>query len=147
MPSPAPIAALVAALALVCASCASSRVPPAEIHGRLASGGGFLGDWDFYPATCAVHNDEVVLIENNASLKRIRLVDRSRMPSSRNAKVDVHVAKETPTGSVDLIFTDPACVKSSLQGGPQGYSGKVSLDCTSGQGGHVLGEITFSGCK
>jgi hypothetical protein len=138
---------LAATLVLTCASCAGSRAAPPKIEGRLASGGGFLGDWDFYPATCAVHNDEVVLIESQASPKRVRLVDRSRVMSSRTAKVDVHVAKETPTGQVDLIFTDPSCVKSALQGGPDGYTGRVSLDCTSGQGGHVVGEITFSGCK
>jgi hypothetical protein len=139
-------AACAATLALVCASCAASHGAP-QIHGRLASGGGFLGDWDFYPASCAVHDDEVVLLESAASLKRVKLVDRSRMPSSRNAKIDVHVARQTETGSTDLIFTDPACVKSSLQGGPQGYGGEVSLDCKTGEGGHVIGRITFQGCK
>jgi hypothetical protein len=146
MPSPALVAALGAALMLACASCAGNR-SPAEIHGRLASGGGYLGDWDFYPATCAVHNDEVVLIEDNASLKRVRLVDRTRMPSTRNAKVDVHVARETPTGSMDLIFTDPSCVQSTLKGGPEGYGGEVSLDCKTGEGGHVVGRISFDRCR
>jgi hypothetical protein len=146
------IAALGATLVLACASCAGSRAAPAKIEGRLASGGGYLGDWDFYPAACAVHDDEVVLVESQAGLsftgmKRVRLVDRSRVPSARNAKIDVHVARETPTGPMDLIFTDPSCVKSALSAGPQGYAGKVSLDCTSGQGGHVVGEITFSGCR
>jgi hypothetical protein len=142
----APRAALALTLGLVCASCASSGPPPA-LQGRIASGGGFLGDWDFYPVTCAVHNDEVVLIESPSSLKRVRLVDRTRAPSTRNAKIDVHVAKATPSGSMDLVFTDPNCVQSSLQGGPKGYAGTVSLDCKTGEGGHVVGKITFDGCR
>jgi hypothetical protein len=136
-----------AMVALVCASCGGARVPPAALQGRIASGGGFLGDWDFYPSACTVHGDEVVLLESKNSPKRVRLVDRTRAPSTRNAKIDVHVAKETDKGMMDLIFTDPACVTSRMQGGPAGYSGEVALDCMTGEGGHVVGKITFAGCR
>jgi hypothetical protein len=134
------------AFALLLGACASHS-GPALIQGRIASGGGFLGDWDFYPGRCAVRHDEVVLIEDNASREQVRLVDRSRMPSTRNAKIDVHVARETDKGTVDLVFTDPACVKSEMQSGPRGYSGNVAIDCATGEGGHVVGKVTFQGCR
>ena len=136
-----------AAFVLTCAACSGSRAPPPQISGRIASGGGHLGDWDFYPVLCAVHDDQVVLVEDNLNLKRVRLVDRSRMPSQTNAKVDVHVARQTPTGAMDLVFTDPACVQSTLRADPRGYGGEVSLDCMTGEGGHVVGKITFEGCR
>jgi hypothetical protein len=129
------------------AGACASHTGPAELHGRVASGGGFLGAWDFYPGTCLVHHDEVVLMEDKSGRQQIRLVDRTRAPSTRNAKIDVHVARETDKGTVDLIFTDPACVKSEMQGGPTGYSGQVAMDCETGEGGHVVGKITFQGCR
>jgi hypothetical protein len=135
----------VCATFLASAACAGHAGP--EVQGRLASANGFLGDWDFYPATCASRRDEVVLIEDKASKEQIRLVDRTRAPSSRNAKIDVHVARETDKGTVDLVFTDPACVQSTLEGGPMGYSGRVAIDCVTGEGGHVVGKIAFAGCK
>jgi hypothetical protein len=120
---------------------------PTVLRGRMASGGGFLGDWDFFPGTCVVHHDEVVLLEDKSGREQVRLVDRTQNPSTRNAKIDVHVARETDKGTVDLIFTDPACVKSAMQGGPQGYSGEVAIDCQTGEGGRVVGKITFQGCR
>jgi len=143
-----PVAVLATAVSLGVSlgACAPSHLP-AELHGRVASGGGSLGDWDLYPRACSVHQDEVVLTEDKSSRQQIRLVDRTRMPSTRNAKIDVHVARATDTGMIDLIFTDPACVKSAMQGGPLGYSGEVALDCVTGEGGHVVGKITFQGCR
>jgi hypothetical protein len=139
-----PLAA--ASFALLVTGCAA-RVGPPEIHGRIASGGGYLGDWDFYPGTCAVRHDEVVLIEDKSSREQVRLVDRTRTPSTRNAKIDVHVERETDKGMMDLIFTDPSCVKSEMASGPRGYSGNVTLDCATGEGGHVVGKVTFQGCR
>jgi hypothetical protein len=140
-------AAAALAIAVACVACASARQGPASVGGRLASGGGFLGDWDFYPTLCAVHDDAVVILDHAASTKRIRVVDRSRTPGTRDAKIDVHVAKDTPTGAMDLIFTDPACVKSSLTSGPTGYQGEVILDCQTGEGGHIVGKVTFDHCR
>jgi hypothetical protein len=141
-----PLARIAVCVTLLAPAACAGRTGPL-VEGRVASGGGFLGDWDFYPATCASRRDEVVLVEDKASPEQIRLVDRSQAPSSRNAKIDVHVAKETDKGTVDLIFTDPTCVQSTLVGGPKGYSGQVVLDCVTGEGGHVVGKITFAGCK
>jgi hypothetical protein len=140
------IAALAALLVFAaCAACAGAQRP--QIDGRIASGGGFLGAWDFYPSTCASRGDEVFLIEDRASPQTVRLIDRSNAPWTRNAKVDVRVARVTDKGAMDLSFTDPACVQSSLQSSPKGYSGQVSLDCVTGEGGHVVGKITFAGCR
>jgi hypothetical protein len=123
------------AVMVLSGACASQA--PAVLRGR----------WDFYPGTCIVHHDEVVLMEDKSAREQVRLVDRTQNPSTRNAKIDVHVAKETDKGMMDLIFTDPACVTSRMQGGPAGYSGEVALDCMTGEGGHVVGKITFQGCR
>lgn len=37
------------AVTFVCAGCASS---PPHVEGRIASGDGYLGDWDLFPNDC-----------------------------------------------------------------------------------------------
>jgi hypothetical protein len=138
--------ALVCLAVLGLAACAHGG--SATIEGRIASGGGYLGSWDFYPTVCEAQGDStVVLAEEGDDKRRLLLIDRSGGKGTRRQKVDVHVDGDTPNGAMDILLTDARCVTSSLHRGEGGsFNGSVEVDCETGEGGRVRGTVKFANC-
>src|SRR5580700_9930915 len=101
-------------LVLLVAGCANQAQP--RVEGRLASGGGYLGDWDLYPNRCSKRGPgEIVLDRSGDPKHKLRLIDRSRGGPSSPAKVEVRVDNDTPNGPREILLTDATCVKGSVE--------------------------------
>jgi hypothetical protein len=113
----------------------------------MASGGGYLGDWDLYPNHCTRIRDGVVLDQDGDGRRKVRLVDRSRGQSSSLSKVEVRLQSETTDGPVEIILTDATCVTGSFEAEGKHPAGSLKFDCITGEGGHVFGAVDFDGCR
>ncbi len=134
----------VGALGILEAACGG---PEPHVEGRVASGGGYLGDWDLYPNHCSRIGDGVVLDEQGFTRRKLRLIDRSRGTSSSLSKVEIHLDGDTPDGPRDVVLTDASCVTGSFEADGRKGSGSLHLDCETGEGGHVIGSLVFADCR
>jgi hypothetical protein len=136
------------ALGLVTApcGCASPRPPEPTVDGRLASGGGTLGDWDLYPNRCTRTGNEAILDRDGDGRKRVRLLDRSHGRSASAARVEVRLAEQGPDGDVEIALTDATCVTGSFDPEAKDRAGALKIDCMTGEGGHVVGTLIFANC-
>jgi hypothetical protein len=133
------------ALVLVVAGCANQPAP--RVEGRLASGGGYLGDWDLYPDHCTKRGDEIVLDQGGDTKRRVRLIDRSRGGPSSLAKIEIRVAGDTPAGPREILLTDASCLKGSIDGSGGKSVGDIQFNCQTGEGGHIVGKVRFEDCR
>ena len=134
-------------LATAGAGCAASRPPPPTVDGRMASGGGTLGDWDLYPNRCTRTGSEVVLDQEGDARRKVKLVDRSRGTSRALSKVEVRLDDQRPDGTVEeIVLTDATCVTGSFEPDGKDRLGNLRIDCTVGEGGHVVGALKFANC-
>jgi hypothetical protein len=124
-------------------ACGASRP---QVEGRVASGGGYLGDWDFYPTACEAWEAGVTLAEEGSDKRKVLLLDRASGKSTRQQKLEVHVDGDTPNGKMDILLNDARCVTTSLKRVGEGYNGTLEVDCDTGEGGRVRGKVTFSNC-
>jgi hypothetical protein len=128
-------------------ACSGNQAPPPTVDGRMASGGGTLGDWDIYPNRCTRKGDEVVLDREGDSRRKVKLVDRSRGTSSTLSKVEIRLDDQNPDGtSLEIVLTDATCVTGSFEAEGKGRIGNLKIDCTTGEGGHVVGALQFANC-
>jgi hypothetical protein len=134
------------ALILSTSGCAASQTPEPTVDGRMASGGGTLGDWDLYPNRCTRKGNDVVLDQEGDGRRKVRLVDRSRGTSSTLSKVEVRLDEQRPEGDVEIVLTDATCVTGSFDAQGKGRVGNLRIDCTTGEGGHIVGALKFANC-
>jgi hypothetical protein len=128
------------------AACAGRGTEP-KVEGRLASGGGYLGEWDFYPKTCAPQGDGVVLTEEGSEKRRLVLVDRNAASNGTRAqRIEVHMQGDTPNGNMDILLGDAKCVTSILHPIADRFDGALRVDCETGEGGRVVGTVSFQNC-
>jgi hypothetical protein len=126
-------------------ACAGQGAP--RVEGRMASGGGYLGDWDLYPNRCTRVRDGIVLDRDEDPRHKVRLIDRSRGTSSTLSKVEVRLDNDTPDGPVEVLLTDATCVTGSFEARGPKPTGSLKFDCMTGEGGHVIGSVDFEGCR
>jgi hypothetical protein len=129
---------------LLSAACGG---PEPKVEGRVASGGGYLGDWDLYPNHCAMSETGLVLDEQGFTKRKLRLIDRSRGTGTTLSKVEIHLDDETDDGPRDIMLTDATCVTGSFEASARSPSGDLHVDCQTGEGGHVIGSIKFANCR
>ena len=132
-------------LALLAAGCASQPGP--RVEGRLASGGGYLGDWDLYPNRCRKRGNEIILDRSDDAQHRLRLIDRARGGPNALAKIEVRVGNDTPNGPREILLTDAACLKGSIETRDGTRTGDLQFNCLTGEGGHVVGAVRFEDCR
>jgi hypothetical protein len=133
-------------LAVALSACATSRPPEPTVDGRMASGGGTLGDWDLYPNRCTRKGGEVVLDRDGDARRKVKLIDRSRGTASTLSKVEVRLDDQRPDGTVEVLLTDASCVTGSFEPDGKDRVGNLRIDCTTGEGGHVVGALKFANC-
>jgi hypothetical protein len=138
--------ALMSAAFVLTTLAACAHTGSGQVQGRLASGGGYLGDWDFYPASCEAQTYGVILTEDGSDKRKVLLLDRNGGTGTRRQRLDVHVDGDTPNGNMDVMLSDPRCVTTSLKRIGNGFDGKLEVDCETGEGGRVRGTISFANC-
>jgi hypothetical protein len=126
--------------------CATNKPPEPTVEGRMASGGGTLGDWDLYPTRCTRKGGEVVLDRDDDTRRKVKLFDRSRGTSRALSKVEVRLDEQRPDGTVEVLLTDASCVTGSFDAEGKGRVGDLKIDCTTGEGGHIVGALKFANC-
>ena len=112
----------------------------------MASGGGTLGDWDLYPNRCTRKGNDVVLDQEGDARRKVKLVDRSRGTSSTLSNVEVRLDEQRPEGDIEIVLTDATCVTGSFDAQGKGRVGNLRIDCTTGEGGHIVGALKFANC-
>jgi len=132
-------------VAVSAAGCASEPMPP-RVEGRLASGGGYLGDWDLYPNRCTKTGDSIVLDRTDDARRKVRLFDRSAGTSNRLSKVELRMDDQTPSGPVEIVLEDATCMTGTFAAQGKERVGELKVDCTTGEGGHVVGNLAFFNC-
>jgi hypothetical protein len=138
--------AIVLSTVAVCA-LAACAAPDRQVNGRIASGGGYLGDWDLYPNECAAVGDGALLDVSGYTRRRVRVVGRARAHGAGAAPIEVRVLGETERGPMEIVLSDASCVRGTLAREGGETAGTFRVDCDTGEGGHVIGEMTFAHCR
>ncbi len=135
------------AVTVSCMASAGCAASPPQVEGRIASGGGYLGDWDLFPNDCQAASEGALLSQGGDVKRKVRIVDRSRGQASSLSSIEVRVVGETPKGPMEILLTDATCVTGSVHSSNGETAGNIRVDCRTGEGGHVVGELAFAHCR
>lgn len=130
--------------ALVAIALLASACSPPFVSGTLTSVQGALGSWSFTPTHCRSGSArEFYGVDLSDGTRNIRLID-----DSAKGYVVTVAATDDPAVPTELL-TPLSCGRfaASLSGSTDEQStGSLDLDCSTPEGGHLQGNVTFENC-